>query len=98
MSYKNITSILHQNELKLLVCGERNCSIEQMKKLTNVSTPSLKISKITKDDLVRMFWNVMKNIHQMKECNSFGFQLEIWVLPAPGLKLDKKIICSYFIT
>lgn len=27
----------------------------------------------------------------MKECNSFGFQLEIWVLPAPGLKLDKKL-------
>lgn len=36
ISYKNITSLLHPNELKLLVCGEPNCSIEQMKKLTKM--------------------------------------------------------------
>ena len=39
MTYRNITSILHLNELRLLACCEPSCSIKQMKKLIDASSP-----------------------------------------------------------
>lgn len=33
MCYKNVTSISNPNKLKLLCCGEENCSVEQVKTL-----------------------------------------------------------------
>ena len=67
MCYKNITSILKPHELKLLVCGEQNCSVEQMKKLIVVAVmpPSTFSSDSEKvqyyEKMVKMFWNVMES-------------------------------------
>ncbi len=53
MSYINITSILTPSELKLFICCEPNCSVEQMKQLTVVSTPTEK--------MVKLFWNIIES-------------------------------------
>ena len=91
MSYKNITSILHPNELKLLVFVEPNFSIEQMKKLTEVTAPLFDDANLSKKDLIRMFWNVMQKFTPDERMQFIRFSTGNLGLPAPGLKWDKKL-------
>lgn len=91
MSYKNITSILHPNELELLVCGEPSCSIEQMKKLTKISVSYLSNEKLTENDLIKMFWNVMNKMSPDDRMQFIKFSTGNLGLPAPGLKWDKDL-------
>ena len=97
MSYKNITSILHPNELKLLACGETNCSVEQMKKLIVVavmppSTFSSDSEKVQYNEkMVKMFWNVMESFSIEERMLFIRFSSGNMGLPAPGLKWDKDL-------
>lgn len=67
MTKKEIASILRPNELKLLVCGEPNCPVEQMKK--KLVVVKVNPSESHKDDfleysakMTRMFWNVIDTL------------------------------------
>ncbi|KAK8892306.1 hypothetical protein M9Y10_029531 [Tritrichomonas musculus] len=89
MTHKNITKILRPQELRLLVCGEPNCSIDQMKKLITV-TPPLD-SKISDEEMKKMFWNVMKSFSPEERMLFIRFSSGNLGLPAPGLKWEENI-------
>ena len=95
MTYKNITSILHPDELKLLVCGEPNCSIEHMKNLIDISVPY--DDTLSEDDIKTMFWNVLESFTPDERMKFIRFSTGNLGLPAPGLKWDENMsveICS----
>lgn len=88
MCYKNITNILHPNELKLLVCGEPNCSVDQMKKLFNVHVND---SSMDAEKVVQIFWNVIESFSVEERILFIKFSSGNMGLPAPGLKWKNDI-------
>lgn len=91
MCYKNITSILHPNELKLLACGELNCNIEQMKKLFIVSVKDKSLDNEKVEKQIKMFWDVMESFSVEERMLFIKFSSGNIGLPAPGLKWVKDI-------
>ena len=80
MQYKNITSILTPSELKLFICGEPNCSVEQMKQLTVVSAPN--------EQMIKMFWNVIESFSLEERILFIKFSTGSQGLPAPGMRWE----------
>lgn len=91
MIYNNITSILRPNELKLLVCGEMSCSVERMKKIIDVSTPSLYNEKFNEEQMIEMFWKVIESFSIEDRMQFIRFSSGNLGLPAPGLKWEDNI-------
>lgn len=85
-----ITSILRPNELKLLVCGEPNCPIEQMK---NVIVVDVQHSESHEKDfneysakMTKIFWNVMESFSIDERIAFIRFTSGSNGLPATGLR------------
>lgn len=92
MCYKNITSILKPHELKLLVCGEQNCSVEQMKKLFIVNVDgNLNNDPNYDEKMKKMFWNVMESFSEDERMLFIRFSSGNMGLPAPGLRWEKDL-------
>lgn len=85
MSNKNISKILLPHELKLLVCGESTCSIDQMKKFVELK------SSYDDDSKKQMFWNVMNSFSVKERMLFIRFVSGNLGLHAPELKWDKLI-------
>ena len=83
---KNITKILEPKELKLLVCGEPDCSVDQMKKLTKIEFVDNNLSNKEKDEIVKMFWDLMNNFSVEQRMSFIRFSSGRIALPAPGLR------------
>ena len=93
MSFKQIINILRPSELKLLACGESNCSIEQMKKLFKIQ---VQVDDVDNKDeyfqkMVNMFWNVMNSFSVNERMLFIKFSSGNIGLPAPGTKWNKDL-------
>lgn len=89
MCYKNITNILNPNELKLLICGEPNCSVEQMKNLCVVNVINENPQNAKK--MIKMFWNVIDSLSLKQRIMFIKFSSGNMGLPAPGLRWESDI-------
>lgn len=86
MCHKDIINILHPHELKLLACGESNCSVEQMKKLTIVNAKQ--------EEMKEMFWKVIESFTVEERMLFIKFSSGNLGLPAPGLRWEKDLIVN----
>lgn len=97
MSFKQIINILRPSELKLLACGESNCSIEQMKKLFKIQ---VQVDDVDNKDeyfqkMVNMFWNVMNSFSVNERMLFIKFSSGNIGLPAPGTKWNKDLEVNF---
>lgn len=88
MTYTNITKILRPKELKLLVCGELDCSIDQMKNLIDVSCAD---DDADEDSLKEIFWQVIEKLSVEERMLFIKFSSGNLGLPAPGLRWETNI-------
>lgn len=100
MTKKEITSILRPNELKLLVCGEPNCPVEQMKNLVVILVDN---SESHQNDfgeycakMKKMFWNVMESLTVDERVGFIRFSSGTNGLPAVGLKWENDLKVTIF--
>ncbi|KAK8878322.1 hypothetical protein M9Y10_005088 [Tritrichomonas musculus] len=97
MCYKNITRILNPAELKLLVCGEPECNVDQMRKLTKVQIEgSQKGVADYASKMEQMFWNVMESFSVEERMLFIRFSTGSLGLPAPGLRWEKDLTVKIY--
>lgn len=80
---ENIISILTPYELKILACGESNCSIDQMKKLIVISFEEDSHNSELEEKMKKMFWNIMESFSNEERLLFIRFSSGNMGLPAP---------------
>ena len=91
---KNIICILHPDELKLLVCGETECKVEQMKIhfVVNVNDPDKNVEYVKK--MKEMFWNVMESFSVDERMQFIKFASGNLGLPPAGMKWERPLVVN----